>query len=193
MRNFILIGLLLWLISGCAGSGSFVPITDTMVTESGEVVTTTAGYTKDASIAKEHDVHDTLRNRDIMYARMYSTSGTKLEFEMVEVSPGVKIQVLKSITQRDAPNFEQKLPTAPSVHPVWHTVENVVESVGKFSLMAYGINALSNVWQAGLDSAEMNVGGDYNIESHNATAEPFVFSGEELTPFAEGVELGVAE
>ena len=120
-------------LSGCTTGGGLIPLTDTMVSETGEVVEKVAGYTADASVAKEHEVHDTLRNRDAMIAKAQAKSGFKLEWQPVDETvfyPGMAepITVKKSmpkVSYTEPAEFNQALPTEPSQHPVWKTINNV--------------------------------------------------------------------
>ena len=78
----------LWiLLTGC--SATTVPVYMDDVNEAGKNVPVIAGYTKEASVFKEQQVHETLRNRDIQHAKMYAKSGFKMTFAMQEVSPGI--------------------------------------------------------------------------------------------------------
>lgn len=123
--------LALFVLSGCTGSGGLIPVTDTMVTETGDVVEKVAGYTHDASVAKEHEVHETLRNRDAMIAKAQKTSGFKLEWKPVKktvfypgmAQPVVVEEPMPEVSYAEPADFSQPLPTEPSRHPAWKTAE----------------------------------------------------------------------
>ncbi len=158
--------LLLAALSGCAGE--YYPISDETIQKGGE-------YTKDASVAKEAEVHKTLRNRDNKYAAVYKTSGTKITFEMVQVSPGVYVQVMKELVMKESPRFDTPLPQNPSVHPMWKTLE----ILGGAAIQWTGIFGLANQAAGVMNKATENVGTHYNgpyapiSDSYNQTAEPF--------------------
>ena len=145
MRNF-LIGILLIGLTGCGGN--YIPITGDMV----GAATDTVGYIKDASVAKELAIHATLRNRDNVYKAIYPQSGTKVVFKMAEVAPGVFVQTISEITSRDAIVFKDPLPTEPSKHPVWQTVEKVLPSIVNATLVGTlgvaAIDAMEAGWKA---------------------------------------------
>jgi hypothetical protein len=145
MRNF-LIGILLIGLTGCADN--YIPITGEMV----GAATDTAGYIKDASVAKELAIHATLRNRDNVYKAIYPESGTKVTFKLEEVSPGVFVQVISEISSRDAIVFKDPLPTEPSKHPVWQAAEKVLPSLINATLVGTlgysAINAMEAGWKA---------------------------------------------
>lgn len=164
-----LAGLGLMLAVGLGGcSTASIPVYTELAGQSGEITETIAGYTSDASVAKEHEVHMTLRNRDRMYAKMYDQSGFKMSFRMVEVAPGVMALLPDAITYRDAVDFREALPMAPSVHPVWATVEGIFGTVAKYGLIGYGISELSGVLEAGYAASGDIFHGDVNSSFNTA-------------------------
>ena len=131
---------------GCADN--YIPITGEMMGTS----TSTVGYIRDASVAKELAVHATLRNRDRMYRQMYADSGTKVVFEMREVVEGVHVQFIKEITSRDPIAFRDALPTAPSEHPVWGVIKEVTPALINATLIGtlgyHTLQTLDSGWKA---------------------------------------------
>jgi len=169
MRN--LIGLLsILLLTGCADGITSIPAD---VVE-GAVVA--AGYTKDASVAKEHEVHATLRHRDKQYAAAYATAGFKVKFKMQEVTPGVFVQVIEELAMKESPRFEQDLPVVPSVHPMWATLDKLGSAAIQWSGIGFLGRELAGVMNKGWDSTAPQYYGPYNpvTDSYNQTAEPFV-------------------
>lgn len=166
------VALIMALLSSCAGGPVQIPYT--LLGQDGEVVETGFRTVADASVAKEIAVHETLRNRDRQYARAYQQSGFDVEFELVEVAPGLKVQVMKRVGFREAPDFSTPLPTAPSVHPVWHTVDNVVDNIGRYGLIGYSVHEGAGVLKAGIDALKDSGGGDrINITASDEAAIDF--------------------
>lgn len=163
MRQITALITLLFLLVGC--SAATVPVYMDAVDETGKSVPVIAGYTKEASVFKEQQVHETLRNRDTQHAKMYAKSGFKMTFVMQEVSPGVFVLLPNEISFREEPDFDQMLPIVPSVHPVWKTTENVFGTLAKYGLIGFGLSELSGVLQAGYDNAGPTFNGDSNIEN----------------------------
>lgn len=155
-------------LGGCGGT-TYAPIYGTAINEAGAHIDTVAGYTKDASVAKEQMVMQALQNRDNKIAETHENSGVKLKFIMQEVIPGVYVQVLSEFQSREQAEFHQPLPMQPSVHPVWDTVKNVTSTIAKYGLIGYGIGELSNVWQAGLDAATVNYGTNNDFSTVTTT------------------------
>lgn len=173
---WVLMLLVATLLVACGGA-TYVPLYTNVVNEAGDVVPTLGGYTKDASIAKEHDVHETLRNRDRMIVKAQQQAGFSVEFDMQEVMPGVFIQVTKKLSYTPMVVFDQALPLAPSNHPVWDASRSWVSTIVKGALGITGITELGSVMKAGLASARPSYGGDYSWQSHNtypvAEAAPY--------------------
>jgi hypothetical protein len=142
----LLVLLVATLLPGCADN--YIPITGEMVGAASD----TAGYIKDASVAKELAVHATLRNRDKVYRQMYPESGTKITFAFVEVSPGVHVQTIQEITARDSIAFRDSLPTQPSSHPVWGVAEKVLPSLINATVIGtlgyQAISVLGDGWKS---------------------------------------------
>lgn len=154
----------LLILGGC--STASIPVYTELVGKSGEITETIAGYTSDASVAKEREVHATLRNRDRMYKEMYASSGFSMSFKMTEVSPGIFALLPSNVTYRGAIDFKDELPMEPSVHPVWSTVSTIFGTVAKYGLIGYGISELSGVLEAGMSGDVFH--GDIESSFNNA-------------------------
>lgn len=159
MRYLLL--LLPLLLFGCA---DYVPVAGSLVGMADDSVV----YIKDASIAKEALVHQTLQNRDKEYGKAYKLSGTEITFAMKEVMPGIWLQVIESVASKAPPEFTGDLPTAPSVHPVWATVNKGLDVAAKVGMFWIGADALTDMWTR--SAPQYN--GPY--QSYNQTADPFV-------------------
>lgn len=163
----ILMTSLLVVLSGCAGE--FFPISD-------ETSQTASGYTKDASVANESEVHKTLRNRDNKYAAAYATSGTHIKFKMQEVSPGVHVQVIDELTIKESPRFDTPLPQVPSIHPLWAAITSVGNNIVDKTFLGF----LGSQLFGSINKATENTGTHYNgpyapvADSYNQTAQPFI-------------------
>ena len=168
MKTIAIVAVCGLMLSGCAGE--FYPISDETIQQAGQ-------YTKDASVAKEAEVHKTLRNRDTRYAQAYATSGTKITFEMQQVSPGIFVQVIKELAMKESPRFDTPLPQAPSVHPLWRTLE----VLGGAAIQWTGIFGIANQAAGVLDTSIKNSRPEYNgaynpqnyDNSFNQTAKPY--------------------
>lgn len=165
---FLLAALLF--LSGCGGTGGLIPVTDTMVNEAGDIVEKVGGYTRDASLAKSKDFTEMYKTRDQAYVKMYAQSGTTIDFEMVEVKPGVYVQVMKKIVSREAPRFQQNLPEKESEHPVWGVVEKVAVKTLDVAGTGWLATIMSDTVKAGFESAQTKYYGNYNPQ----TAEPYI-------------------
>lgn len=167
---------LLSLLSGCVGQTAPIPLTDTTINEAGDVVKTAAGHTADASVAKEHEVHDTLRNRDNQIRRAHANSGMTMSWQPVQktvqypgmAEPITTTEYLPVISYREQAVFRQPLPTEPSEHPVWKTVRSVAKDVKDGTIIGMGINAADNVLSAAVGKRDAQYNGDVQFnQSHN--------------------------
>lgn len=181
-----LVCLLAGILTGCAGSAP-MPLTETIEvprldqtgapvvdTQTGLIATDTievvAGYTTDASVAKEAEVHKTLRNRDTM--RMETTKYTGMKMTWVEVDEmititqnGVTTEImmtkhLPNVSYTPEPEFGNPLPTVPSIHPAWNTANTLIKWTGGTILGLAGIAAIEDMWSAGIGAAGGTFSGD---------------------------------
>ena len=173
--------LLPLLLSGCGAS--YVPIAGDLVGMADDSVV----FIKDASIAKEAMVHQTLQNRDKEYGKAYKLSGTEIKFAMKEVMPGIWLQVIESVASKAPPEFAGDLPTAPSVHPVWAAVGKGLDVAAKVSLFWIGAEALTTMWER--SAPQYN--GPY--QSYNQTAEPYIVEPLIVKPEIVRMETPVTE
>ena len=133
---------------------------------------------------KEQIVMDAHNARTAAKAKAHKDSGLKIEFMLVDLAPGISAYLPKAVTVREPLTFSQHLPTAPSVHPVWETTRDIAGTVAKYGMIAYGIGALSDVWQAGLDSATTQYNGDYQSNNvYYAPEEPTFGPNPPVEPF----------
>jgi len=172
-----IIFLIAVLLSGCAGGG-LIPISDNLITESGDVITKTVGYTEDSAVAKEAQVHSTLRNRDRLIAKDAALPTVSLQFEMIEVSPGVHIQIMKSLSVREAAKFNSQLPVQPSINPIWQFATKTADGFIDLGKMFTGFYFAEKFASNFVESAKPNFYGPYQPgqinQSYNPqTAEPF--------------------
>lgn len=159
MKNVWIYVLLLAALSlgGCASD--YAPVWTAGLNAAGEPITEIGGYVKDASISKESLITANLTNYYNAYTKAHNQSGFEMEFEMVELAPGLKMWMPKKVKYRDEPQFAQlvKPPTEPSKHPVWTTVDNIVDK-GLWAFIGWaGFDYLKDV--------SSNSGGNYNFGS----------------------------
>lgn len=159
--------VLLILLAGC-GSGGVMDISKLPVSD--ETITEVTGSITDTSVQKEALFTNMVKNRDRTYAKMYAQSGFNVKFKLVEVTPGVKIQMMEEVTFRESPRFEQPLPTGPSEHPAWKFGEKVLTKSMDTFLWWTGIDAAKAVFSESIKSAQPRYYGDYNPQ----TAAPFI-------------------
>ena len=157
----------LTLLSGC-GSGGVMNITSLPVSD--ETIMGVTGSITDTSVQKEALYTAMVRERDKAYAKMYAKSGFNVRFKLVEVAPGVKIQMMEEVSFKESPRFEQPLPTGPSEHPAWKFGEKVLVKGMDTFLWWTGIDAAKAVFSESIKSAQPMYYGNYNPQ----TAAPYI-------------------
>jgi hypothetical protein len=170
MSKMIKKSLLLFFIlilSGC-GNGGMMNVIKLPVSD--ETITEVTGSITDTSVQKEALYTNMVKNRDRAYAKMYAQSGFHVKFKLVEVAPGVKIQMMDEVSFKEAPRFQQDLTAGPSEHPVWRFGEKVLVKGFDTFLWWTGIDAAKTVFSESIKSAQPRYYGDYNPQ----TAAPFV-------------------
>lgn len=170
-KTLSLLLFLLFPLSGCGDSG-FLDIANLPV--NGEQITTISGQVKDASTQKEALYLHTRENRDNLQKAMYAQSGLQVKFKMIEVTPGVHVQVMESVVMREYPKFDQPLPNGPSVHPVWNTVNTLIDK-GISGLLWYtGIKEAGKFLTNQTDKTGTTYNGNYDYRP--STAQPYVYN-----------------
>lgn len=166
MKKLIALALLLQL-SGCGDSGIMnitkLPISD-------ETVMGISGNITDTSVQKEALYTKMRTDRDKLQSKMYAQSGFNVKFKLVEVSPGVKIQMMEEVSFKESPRFEQPLPEGPSIHPAWKFGERVLTKGMDTFLGWTGITAAKDVLTDKVDASQPKYYGSYNPQ----TAQPYI-------------------
>jgi len=163
----VILSASLLVMSGCGQEG-IMNITKLPVSD--ETVIGLSGDITDTSVQKEALYSKMRTDRDKAQAKMYAQSGFHVQFEMQEVSPGVKVQVMKDVSFKETPRFDQPLPNGPSIHPGWKVAERVVEKTADTVLAITGINAVKDVVNSKIDAAQPKYYGSYNPQ----TAQPYI-------------------
>jgi hypothetical protein len=180
MKALITPLLIAVLLSGCSGKGGLVPVSDVSINKAGDVIETTAGYTKDASIAKEIAVLNAHNTRTLVRGKAYKNEGFKMEWVSVEKTvfyPGMKEPItikeaMPKVSYKAPLQFNQPLPMEPSKHPVWEFAGKVADGAfslgGTFVKWSYGSDVVKSAW----DRSAPQYNGDYNYNPQ--TAEPYI-------------------
>jgi hypothetical protein len=154
------------------GCGSISPLTVTTETldSAGNVISKTTETIASASVAKEQTVHKTLQLDTKGYYTAVEKAGAKFEitgYQEYLPKDGVVMMLPKfAATFRPTPVRNIRLPTAPSVHPVWHLGEVVADKGLTYGLADLTAGVLGNAF----DAAQTKYYGDYNPQ----TAPPYI-------------------
>lgn len=163
MRHLWLLVVLL-LVSGCASGVVDIPL-DSMTTEASRTnLYTTVG---DASTAKEAIVHKSWQNYHDEYGKAYKTMGFNMTFEPVEgVAGAIR---LASISFK--PEIKMATPPdKPSEHPVWNTVNTVVEKGIAWAGIGYIAHEFRGMQESAYDAAGNTYNGDTQMSGSYNTA-----------------------
>lgn len=165
-------------VSGCA-KDIIIPLDAPK--ELGETSRALGYVIGDTSTAKERFYQDARKNLDTRYKEAYLHSGTRIKFAQVEKRvrlPGQKEDfvytetAMVEFTARDMPDF-QTIASGPSEHPVWRSVDNVINKVTPYAFGAWAVNSVTGAFeQMNRDSGHNNYvsssGGDIDFVSQRS-------------------------
>ncbi len=110
---------------GCSTKRTeYYPIKKSTVDDFGNIVNHTVGATSDSFVARETSLHALYQNRDTVQAKMYKESGLKITYAKTEINGAVVF--LPELNFKEAPRFQQDLPTRVAEHPGWGFANNFV-------------------------------------------------------------------
>ncbi len=110
----------------------------------------------ESSVAKEIAVHKTLQNRDKQIAKAAEHAGMRMDYKAVTETiklPSMKEPIILTrqmpiVSYQPMPEFHQPLPTEPSRHPAWGTLDNAISTIGHAGLIGYGIHEAAGAVKA---------------------------------------------
>lgn len=168
IKKRMLIVPLLFFLSGCVGSGGGTISLPAAVFVDG--ATDMAPVIAEASVGKEAVVHKSIQNYHKQYAKAFKDSGTTVKFELMEVSKGVFVQVVSSISSRGEVDMMEP-PSVPSNHPVWSTVNNVLDKALTYGFGYLAVDTVVGGFEALGKGAGNNFMGDADTDSSFNLAE----------------------
>jgi hypothetical protein len=161
------------ILAGC-GSINPVTITDSMINEAGDVVTTGIVETSDVDVVRSTNFSKMRMNRDKIQGKAHDKSGFKMDFVAVEIAPGYKAYLPKTIEYKPELRMQDPMPAQEMVNPIYAAVTTLGSKLMDTLLGVTGIWALNDAHKNSVEAAQPRYGGDYNYHSLNQTAEPFV-------------------
>jgi hypothetical protein len=173
MRNMVFVLVVMLALTGC-GAINPVTITDNMVNEAGDVITTGIVQTSDVDVVRSTNFSKMRMNRDRIQGKAHEKSGFKMDFVAVEIAPGYKAYLPKTIEYRPELRMQDQMPAQEMVNPAYAAFRDV--SLGLFDvvLKGFGVWAIADVHKNSVEAAQPRYGGAYNYQSLNQTAEPFI-------------------
>jgi hypothetical protein len=180
MRILLLFFVLLF--TGC-GAIDPVTITDSMVSETGDVITTGIVKTSDVDVVRSTNFAKMRMNRDNKQTSAHKTEGFKMEFVLVDLGNGIKAYMPKEITYKPELRFQDPMPKQEMVNPIYQQTKEIVLGVFDVFLNGFGFYVLGDAHKNSVEAAQPRYGGDYNYDSFNQTAKPYT-----LNPLTGGIE-----
>lgn len=176
MRNGLLVVLVMSLVMVISGCGAIDPvtITDNMVDETGTVIGTAIVETSDVDVVRSTNFSKMRMNRDRIQGKAHEKSGFKMDFAAVEIAPGYKAYLPKTIEYRPELRLQDPMPAQEMVNPIYAATRDIALGFFDAVLKGFGIYALADAHKNSVEAAQPRYGGDYNYHSLNHTAEPFV-------------------
>lgn len=147
MKKIVLFFLFILVVclGGCASDGGLMNLSSLPV--NGEDIVQITGDIKDSSVQKEAIYFKARADRDRQYAKLYALEGFSMEMMLQEVKPGIYVQVIKKVTHRSAPRFNQHLPSGPSKHPVWAAVDKTIDAAKVLTLGWFAYDVTKTGWE----------------------------------------------
>jgi len=158
------------LASSCTKDYMEIPMSAMTSEESRVAAYQTIG---DASTAKEAIVHKTWQNYHDEYQEAYEDSGLTMSYKEVKLSDG-STTFLPVISYKPPPTMAAP-PTEPSQHPVWKTVDNVVNRGIMWAGIGWIAHEFRGMNEAAYDAAgntyngPTNMAGSYNTAGNDQT------------------------
>lgn len=165
--------LVLFMLPGC-GAINPVTITDSMVNEAGDTIGTAIVETSDVDVVRSTNFSKMRMNRDNVQARAHKSEGFQMEFVMVDFGNGNKAYMPKSISYKPELRFQDPMPQQEMVNPIYAATRDITLGFFDVVLKGFGIWTLGEAHKNSVDSAQPKYGKDYNYNSFNQTAAPFV-------------------
>jgi hypothetical protein len=161
------------MLAGC-GAVNPVTITDNMVNEAGDVITTGIVETSDVDVVRSTNFSKMRMNRDRIQGKAHEKSGFKMDFVAVEIAPGYKAYLPKTIEYRPELRMQDPMPQQEMVNPAYAMARDI--GMGIIDLLTKGIFTWGGVeiHKNSVEASQPRYGGDYNYQSLNQTADPFV-------------------
>ena len=169
------------LLTGC-GTINPVTITDNMVNEAGDVITTGIVETSDVDVVRSTNFSKMRMNRDRIQGKAHEKSGFKMDFVAVEIAPGYKAYLPKTIEYRPELRMQDPMPLQEMVNPIYQQTKEIALGFLDVVLKGFGVWAVADTHKNSVEAAQPRYGGDYNYQSLNQTAEPFIVNPVIVTP-----------
>lgn len=166
--RFLFVGsviVVLLILSGCASSQIEIPVSALTNEESRMKAYSVIG---DASTAKEAIIHKTWQNYHVEYQKAYVASGFNMSYQQIKLSDGT-MALLPLVSFKPQPQMAAP-PTEPSQHPVWKTVDNVVNRGIMWAGIGWVAHEFSGMQKASYDAAGNTYNGPTTMKGSYNTA-----------------------
>lgn len=167
--------LMIFLLSGC-GSINPVTITDSMVNEAGDVVTTGITQTSDVDVVRSTNFKNMRTNRDNVQAKAHKDEGFKMEFMTVDLGNGHTAYLPKSVSYKPELRFQDPMPQQEMVNPIYQTTKEIASTVTGGIVQSWLGWLLNDAHKSSVEAAQTKYLGPYAPvnNSYNQTAEPYI-------------------
>lgn len=152
-------------VSGCTKEYMEIPVSALTNEESRMKAYSVLG---DTSTAKEAIIHKTWQNYHDEYQKAYKGSGFTMSYQEIELSDGTAA-LLPLVSFKPQPQMAAP-PMEPSQHPVWKTVDNVVNRGIMWAGIGWVAHEFRGMNEAAYDAAGNTYNGPVNMKGSYNTA-----------------------
>lgn len=173
MKNFILVLLCcLLFLCGCGAGMGPVNITDNMVDEAGNVISTGIMETSDVDIVRSTNFRKMRMNRDNVQGKAHAKEGFRMKFQTVALGGGFTAYLPEEISYTPELRFQDPMPLQEMENPMYKTTKDIVLGVGDFFLKGWLGWLVGEVHESSVEAAQPKYNGPYNPQNYTNSFNP---------------------
>ncbi|MGV0961808.1 MAG: hypothetical protein ACOYB1_18440 [Limnohabitans sp.] len=170
--SLLFLAVVVTCLSGCGAGMGPVTVTDSMVNEAGDVISTGITETADVDVVRSTNFRKMRTNRDNIIGRTYKDQGLKIEFTTVNLGNGQTAYLPKEVTFRPELRFQDPMPAQEMENPMYKTTKDIVLGVGDFFLKGWLGWLVKEAHGDSVEAAQPKYNGPYNPQNYTNSFNP---------------------
>ncbi len=154
------------LLTGCGAGMSPVKITESMVNEAGEVISTGITETADVDVVRSTNFRKMRINRDTVQAKAHEKEGFRMKFQTVALGGGFTAYLPEEISYTPELRFQDPMPLQEMENPMYRTTKEIVLGIGGFIKDGFLGWLLYEAHSDSVGAAQSKYSGDYNPQNY---------------------------